>query len=282
MPKVSAEELYRLYNEEGLSQRQIGERLDVSQSSVSKWMSEYGIDSDVAEPWTEEEKQILKRNYPGDKSTISELLPERSWNAIKLQAMDLGLARDQQEYRNSREAAEKCRKLAKENEIDVKFEQKKPLSYVMGVIDGDGFHDFNGTIGLEVKDREFAEKFAEKLQLLGLNPNMGKKRGKETVWASSQVLVNWLQAMEEKSDWLFREGDCWKYIEGQYDSDGNLHPSGSPRICSYNKQEKVLVHKILQKLGVECNIQQNNVWVSKSSSDEFFENVDPVLDRRQR
>jgi len=282
MSKISAEELYRLYHEEDLSQRQIGERLGVTQSSVSKWMSKYGIKSDIVSPWTEEEKHILRENYPGNKSEISEKLPERSWNAIKLKAMDLGLARDQEEYRQSQEVAEKCRKLAEENEIDVKFEEAEVLSYVLGVIDGDGFHDNNGTIGLEVKDLEFAEKFVGKLEILGLNPNTGQRRGKEAVWASSQVLVEWLQNLENKIDWIFDEGSAWKYIEGQYDSDGNLHPSGSPRICSYDEQEKKLIQQILQNLNVECNIQQNNVWVAKSSSNKFFNNVNSVLDRRKR
>jgi transcriptional regulator with XRE-family HTH domain len=282
MTKVSAEELYRLYHEENLSQRQIGERLGVTQSSVSNWMSEHDIKSDIASSWTEKEKRVLKQNYPGDKSEISELLPERSWNAIKLKAMDLGLARNQEEYRNSEELAEKCRKLAEENEIDVKFDETESLSYILGVIDGDGFHDNNGTIGLEVKDSEFAEKFVENLKALGLNPNTGQREGKEAVWASSQVVVAWLQNLQNKVDWLSDEGDAWKYIEGQYDSDGNLHPCGSPRICSYDEQEKKIVQKILQNLNVECNIQQNNVWVAKSSSNKFFNNVNSVLDRRNK
>lgn len=281
MAKASAEELYRLYHEEGLSQRQIGEKLGVTQSSVSKWMSEYNIKSDIASPWTEKEKRILKQNYPGDKSEISELLPERSWNAIKLKAMDLGLARNQEEYRNSEEVADKCRRLAEENEIDVKFEKTEALSYILGVIDGDGFHDNNGSIGLEVKDPEFAEKFVEKLEALGLNPNKGQRRGKEIVWASSRILVEWLEDFEDKVDWLFDEGNTWKYIEGQYDSDGNLHPCGSPRICSYDEKEKKMIQQLLQNLNVECNIQQNNIWVAKSSSKRFFNNVNSALDRRK-
>lgn len=281
MAKVGAEELYRLYHEEDLSQRQIGERLGVSQSSVSKWMSEYDIKSDVASPWTEKEKRILKQNYPGDKSEISELLSERSWNAIKLKAMELGLARDQEEYMKSEEVADKCRRLAEENEIDVNFEKTEALSYILGVIDGDGFHDNNGTIGLEVKDSEFAEKFVEKLKALGLNPNTDHRRDKEAVWASSHILVEWLQDFEDKVDWLSDEGDSWKYIEGQYDSDGNLHPCGSPRICSYDKKEKKMIQQILQNLNVKCNIQQNNVWVAKSSSKRFFNNINSALDRRK-
>jgi len=282
MSKVSSEELHRLYHEEDLSQRQIGERLGVTQSSVSKWMSEHNIKSDIADPWSEGEKDILRQNYPCEKSEILDLLPERSWNAIKLKAMDLGLARDQDDYRNSEEVAERCRKLAEENEIDVKFEETEVLSYVLGVVDGDGFHDNDGTIGLEVKDLEFAEKFVKKLKILGLNPNTGQRRGKEAVWASSQVLVEWVQDLEDKVDWLSDEGSAWKYIEGQYDSDGNLHPCGSPRICSYDEQEKKMINQVFLNLNVECNIQQNNVWVAKSSSNKFFNNVNSVLDRRKK
>jgi len=281
MSQISPEELYELYHKEGLSQREIGERFDVSQSAVSKWMNKYDIKSRAPSKWSEKEKKLLKDNYPGDKSKISSLFPERSWNAIKLKAMDLDLARDQEEYRRSEEVAKNCRRLSRQNEIEVDFSNKKALSYVLGVIDGDGYHDNSGTIGLEVKDELFANKFIERLEELGLNPNKGEKRGKTSVWASSQVLVNWLMDLDEKLDWLKKEGDPWKYIEGQYDSDGNLHPSGSPRICSYDEEEKLFVQKLFEYLGIEANIQQNNVWVTKPSSEKFFGNIDPVLERRK-
>jgi len=61
MSKASAEELYRLYNEENLSQRQIGDRFNVGQTAVSNWMDELGVETDRAGKWSEEEKEIWSK-----------------------------------------------------------------------------------------------------------------------------------------------------------------------------------------------------------------------------
>ncbi len=282
MSKASAEELYRLYNEENLSQREIGERYGVGQAAVSNWMSELNVETDRAGKWSEKEKQILKKRYPDEKQELKEKLADRTWNAIKLKAMDMGLARDQEEYRHSDEVKNQLQALSEENSIDPDFDAVDAFSYVLGVIDGDGFHDNSGTIGLEVKDEEFAQKFMENLEAIGLNPNSGERRGKKTVWASSKLLVERLKDIKDsKVKWLKEEGEVWSYLEGQYDSDGNLHPSGSPRICSYDGEEKERIRELLKFVGVESNIQQNNVWITKSCSSTFFEKINPVLDRRR-
>ncbi len=49
------------------------------------------------ESWTEEEKAILRMLYPqGDRATILQALPARSWSAINNQAHDLGVGREYQ------------------------------------------------------------------------------------------------------------------------------------------------------------------------------------------
>ena len=195
----------------------------------------------------------------------------------------MGLARSQEELRNSDEIKEKMRELAEENKIEIDWGNKAKISYIVGVVHGDGYDDSKGTIGLEVKDQEFADKFMENLRIIGLNPNSKMRRGKINVWAASIELVSWLNAVEnEIRDWLLNEGSPWDYIEGLYDSDGNLHPSGSPRICSYDEESKEFIQGLLTELQIESNIQQNNVWVSSSSADKFFENIDPVPERRRR
>ena len=283
MPPITEKELHNLYHVQGLTQAKIAERLEVSQSSVSKWMKSLEINSKYAGSWTKEEINLLKENYPGEESDISPLFPERTWNAIKLKAMEIGVSRDQEEYRKSEEFTNKLREISEQNKIKVRFERKDSLSYVLGVVDGDGYDDSKGSIGLEVIDKEFAEKFIRNLKMLNLNPNSGKRRGKFTVWASSTDLVDWFREVEEnKVEWLTEDGNPWLYLKSLYDSDGNLHPSGSPRICSYDEDSKKLIHNLFSKLGITSNIQQNNVWVSAISRDKFFENIDPVLERRRQ
>lgn len=281
MSKASAEELYRLYNEENLSQREIGEKFGVGQAAVSNWMSELGVETDRAGKWSEKEKEILKKNYPDEKEKLKEELENRTWNAIKLKAMDLGLARDQEDYRYSEEVKEKLRGLAEESQVHADMDKKAEVSYVLGVLDGDGFTDNRSTLGLETASQDFAEKFVSYLDKIGLNPNIGDRRDKKAVWASSMEFQEWFSAMdyEEKFEWLKMEGDFWKYLEGAYDSDGNLSNPG-PRICSYDSEEKKFLKRILDYLGLEASIQQNNVYVKVDGKEKFFRNVNPVYEKR--
>lgn len=282
MSNISAERLEKLYHQENLSQREIAEKIGVSQPAISKWMKKYGINSKNSPKWTEEDIKLLKEHYPSSREKFDDLFPERTWNAVKLKAMNLGLSKTAEEHRKSESNLKRLRKLSEDHAINVDYEATSSISYVLGVIDGDGYTDRKGTVGLEVKDQVFADKFVRNLKSIGLNPNTGTRRGKITVWASSKELVEWVIDLEEKKlNWLLEEGDSWRYIEGQYDSDGNLHPCGSPRICSYDEKEKEFLHGLLSKLEINCNIQQNNVWVSKTSSEEFFKNINPVLERRR-
>ncbi|MFB6215584.1 MAG: hypothetical protein ABEJ72_01225 [Candidatus Aenigmatarchaeota archaeon] len=281
MPQITKQALKRLYIEQGLSQREIAEKYNRTQAWVSKKMTEFGIDSEYTGFWTEEEKQLMKKHYPHNREKLKSEL-DRSWKAIKCQAIKQGLARDQEEYRKSEEVANKLRELAEEKSIDVDFGNKEALSYVLGVIDGDGYHDDKSTVGLEVKFGDFAEKFIEHLSELGLNPNRRKRRGKINVWGSSSDLVDWIMDFDKDSkfEWLKEEGDCWKYLEGCYDSDGDFSNPG-PRICSYDAREKKFLKKVLESLGLEARIHSNNVYVPASYRDRFFENVDPVYEKRR-
>lgn len=277
-----AEKIRKLYHKENLTQKEIANRMELTQSCISKKMKKYNIDSDYKGFWTEAEEKRMKEIYrEKSREQVDEAFPERSWNAIKLKAMDLGLAKPIEEHRNSEEVRQILKENAEKNAVEVGFEKKQKISYILGVVDGDGYTDNSGTLGLEVKNPEFADKFSKKLSSVGLNPGRGQRRGKETVWASSKELVDWLEDFDYRSKfrWLFQEGEPWSYIEGAYDSDGDFSHVG-PRICSYDEQEKKFIRKILEKLGLVCSIQSNNVYVRKSSKQKFFENVDPVYDRR--
>lgn len=273
-----------LYVNKDLTQREIAEKLDLTQGCISKKMKEFGIESDHTGFWSENEEQKLERNYNEcSKEEIRSMLPNRSWEAIKLKAMELGVATPIEEHRHSDEVRERLQRNTEQNMIKADYDRKEEVSYILGVVDGDGFHDKKGTIGLEVKFSGFADKFEESLKNVGFNPGRGKRRGKETVWASSTEFVKWMSRFNWKTKfrWLKEEGEVWRYIEGAYDSDGDFS-NVSPRICSYDIEEKKFLHKILTEiLGLEASIQQNNVYIKASSREKFFENVDPVYDKRR-
>lgn len=170
-----------LYVQKGLTQKEIAEQIGVSQPCISRWMKQFGITTRCPDPWSPEEEQMLKESYRTlSKQEICTRLPDRSWNAIKLKAMDLGVAKSA-EHRNSDETIEQLRTLSRANRVKVNFSRTTQIGYVLGVIDGDGFHNNTTTIGLEVVSASFADKFCEALNSIGLNPDRGTRQKKETV-----------------------------------------------------------------------------------------------------
>jgi predicted transcriptional regulator len=276
---VSREKLQHLYFEEEMTQGEIADELGYSQPYISRKMSEYGMDSDY-ELWTDEEVEFLEENYQDlPREEITQRFESRTWGAVKDKARDIGVAMSADERRQSEEVLKILRQNAEDNAIEIDFSLSGQISYIVGVLDGDGYTDNKGTVGLEAKDSVFTKKFMDKLELVGFNPSTGERRDKNTVWASSLKFTEWYENLSssQKIRWLREEGSLWKYIEGQYESDGNLHPSGSPRICSYDDQEKEIIKQIFDLLGLDTNIQQNNVWVSRKHAEKFFDNISSVL-----
>jgi len=283
MAEIDPNKLDKLYNQKGLTQREIAEKLDVTQPWISKKMKEHGINTEYTF-WSDEEEKVLEKHYKkASKQEITSILSGHSWKSIKDKAIELGLSTPIEKHRKSPEVLSRMRKIADQKAIEPKLDKVSEVSYIMGVMDGDGYSDNEGSVGLEVKSEKFAEKFCSKLELIGLNPSRGSRReNMETVWASSKRLVEWLENFSyvKKEEWLFEEGDPWKYIEGAYDSDGDLSNPG-PRICSYDQEEKEFLLTILDRLGLDVSLHSNNVYVSVSSKDKFFRNVDPVISHRR-
>ncbi len=280
-PKDEIAKLYMM----GLTQREIGEKFGWTQSGISQLMKEYGIPTRAYKKWTQKEEEIVKKYYLKiPKEQLLALLPNRSWEAIKLKALQLGVARKKEEVRRSKEVIERLRKLAASRMIKPKFERKKELAYVLGVLDGDGYTDKKWTIGLETVTKEFAEKFTKSLRKLGLNANMkfNNKRKKWMVWASSKLLVQWYLSLsnDKKLSWLIKNKVAWEYLNGLYDSDGYLTPSGSPIICGYDIEKNKFISRLLTKLGVSNTVHKDRVYISAISTKKFFTYVKSVIKHR--
>ncbi|MFB6076965.1 MAG: hypothetical protein ABEK12_02450 [Candidatus Nanohaloarchaea archaeon] len=276
----STERLKHLYHEQELTQGEIAERLGLSQACISRRMDEDGIDTGHV-PWTDEDEQLLADRYgDADREELASIFPGRTWNAIKLKAMKLDVSMSARQLQNSDEVARHLRSLARDSVLEIDHSKHKQLSYILGVVDGDGFHNDTDTVGLEVNSATFADKFADALGDIGLNPGRGcrEERGRETVWAGSIRLVEWLEDFTpaSKRDWLLQHGTGWNYVEGLYESDGNLTGNGTARICSYDADAREFIATLLRELGITCSIQQNNVYVFKTEAETFYGNIDPV------
>ncbi len=278
------DEIMRLYAM-GLTQKEIGKKFGWKQSGISKLMKEYGIPTRGHKKWSKKEEEILKKYYLKlPKEELCNLLPKRSWEAIKQKALKLGIARKKEEFRKSKEVVERLRKLAASKMIKPRFERKKDLAYILGVLDGDGYTDRKWSVGLETVTREFAEKFTKTLRRVGLNANMrfNKKKKKWIVWASSKLLVQWYLSLDniKKLSWLIKNKVAWEYLKGLYDSDGALHPCGVPQICGTKIEKNEFVGKLLTRLGIENTIHKDKVWIKASSAKKFFAHICSVIPYR--
>ncbi|EKO1912211.1 hypothetical protein PZQ55_001249 [Clostridium botulinum] len=84
------EKIKKLYNK-GLTQKQVGETLNINQSKVSYLMKKYNIKSRNS-VWSQEEEEYLQRRY--GKTTLKRIAKKlgRSENAIEIKAGRLGLS----------------------------------------------------------------------------------------------------------------------------------------------------------------------------------------------
>jgi hypothetical protein len=97
--------------------------------------------------WSEKEEKILLKNYPWYNKNIINLLPNRTWPAIKIRARQLNLSFDYG-----------CNAKQLENLL----EETNEAYYWNGFLLADGFFDTNGRIQLtlSLKDENQIKKFA--------------------------------------------------------------------------------------------------------------------------
>lgn len=104
--------------------------------------------------WTDEEIEILKSNYKElDKNTLTLLLPNRTWNSIKLMSNKLGIKRRYNDNRKS--------------DLSILLNDIPISYYWLGFLLADGHFSYNNRLKLtlSLKDKEHVIKFASYISL---------------------------------------------------------------------------------------------------------------------
>ncbi|GBC69090.1 hypothetical protein HRbin01_00782 [archaeon HR01] len=145
------------------------------------------------------------------------------------------------------------------------------LSYIIGVVAGDGcvwrrskprkgYRDC--LVGMEVKDRDFAEEFSRRLAVvLGREPPRPrlKKDGKWVVSVMSAVLYQLLKKpvdIRKIKPFVEYSDECIAmFLRGFFDSEGSVFKEGTIRV--YNTDYRLLCYtiKLLERLGIETTKQ---------------------------
>jgi len=236
---ISNEQLHDLYYEEGLTQSEISQRFGCSPSNISKLMKKHKIPTNHF--WTEHEEDFLKNNYKRlTHIEIAQIL-HRSRRAISMMAWRRGLK--------------------KHPRISWSFVPSKDLSYILGVILGDGYivnKKGSYMVGLYVKDKVFAAAFVKSLNNIGLKTIMEPREDMWVVRSCNKDFCEWFGHLDlSQITSLIEENDLIiPFIRGLYDSDGSFQVTNKKydyrSIIIYNTDKTLLESALhlLSKIGI--------------------------------
>jgi len=232
--------------------------------------------------WTKAEIDLLTKTYnkiSGDK--LMKLFPDRHWVNIKQKAFVLKLTE-----RGGLYTREGNKRTMLKNTINVDFEDITNLSYILGVIDGDGWcskvaNRNTYLIGLETIYKPFVDKFKHHLKFIGLNPaiRLRKKRNSYQLYITSKELGNWYSNVNKKK-YLRENNTIWQYLEGMYDSEGHLHRGKYPMTCNTDIKLKKLLLDLLKLVGINANEHIDKIYVPIKYADIFLSNVNSVYPKK--
>jgi len=151
------------------------------------------------------------------------------------------------------------------------LEPSPELSYILGVIDGDGSVHGYERIELDVKDYEFAQEFRRALKRIGLRANVIERnnwnKSLKRKWygfrcyANSVVFVRWFNGLTQEQEEGIASQYPEKYLKGFFESEGAciIDMSGSAHVHFFNTNYDLLlrVQGLLALLGYESKIYKS-------------------------
>jgi len=183
------------------------------------------------------------------------------------------------------------------NQIKPNLKNKRILSYILGVIKGDGFVYKRGYcyfVGLDSSDKEFSLSFLEALKKVNLNPSMFlNKKGYWRTIGSSKLFYKWYKSLNFKQIKQIAFKYPKEFIRGFYESEGCYHMAQKKysRIIIVNTDERLikLVKKLIENLGFKTNLYQRpqiksnwkRVWAltmyNKEEIKKFLKEINPCI-----
>jgi len=171
--------------------------------------------------------------------------------------------------------------------------KKKPLSYILGVLKGDGsiYVEEKDTyeVRLSQKKRKFAKSFENALGEIGLNPNTWVYAERYTTIAWRKNLVVWYNNLTLDDIRIFikeKEEYMEEFLRGFYESEGCNGAYGYGwELAIYNSNKKLLkfVQEILKCLNFDFHFSRKteNLFqlrsYSKHQNKRFIEQISPVI-----
>jgi intein-encoded DNA endonuclease-like protein len=191
--------------------------------------------------------------------------------------------------------------------VKVNLSPSKSLWYIIGVLFGDGYvytykhHQCKNStfnrLELNVKDRDFANKFMRCCKDIGLHPFLTTKKSVTTrqgflwkVYANSKTFVDWFRKM--KSEDILNLPDELKvpFISGFFDSEGNVY-KGNAKMTNTDLEKIALIRSLLTSIGYKTSLYYSeggfcshyDIWMlgGKEKVREFLLTIQPSILRKQ-
>ena len=265
--KPTREELYLLYWIKNMSVSKIAKKFYVTSSTVHRWLNKYSIPKRTCI----EERKKYYMNRKKEKE-VENLIPKivcwEEERAVKKIIEEMGY------YSPTAWRLIKGRKKYVQNypRVKVNFSDERTLSYILGVLLGDGYVILNERknkylFGLHQTRKEFAESFKSALIKLGLHPWVSKtSKNTYRVSARSKSFVefyNKLTLKDVRKIVLKNKENMKEFIRGFYESEGTNSETGSEKrkyknweinMVNTNFEVIMLVKEVLDKLGFKFSL----------------------------
>lgn len=218
---ISKDQLYNLYWKENKSTSDIAKIYGINSESIRRRMIKYNIKRrELHKRKFKISKRELTKFYNGEKLSTITLAQNYGcsqwtiWNLMKLYGIK---RRNSYSFHKWKEVG---------NLIKPHFEDLQTLSYVIGVLLGDGWiYNKNHTyfISLEANDKFFCNNFKMALSKLNLNPCMFVKKKGWRVVATSKLFYLWVKSLTIKKIRKFVLKYPHEFLRGFYESEGCLY-----------------------------------------------------------
>jgi len=197
------------------------------------------------------------------------------------------------------------RSIAERHALKVDFSDQRTLSYILGVLLGDGSILYNKKwrthqIVMNTTSKLFGESFKEALKKIALSPflwRVNRKQEKKQwspvyrVGASSWKIVNWYQGLtlEEISIFVCKSKTLMcKFLKGFYESEGCYYKKNKTCSMSNSNEKNInLVAQLLGKLNIHYGIYSHKrsenrktefqIYMNTKESQKFLSAIKPCI-----
>lgn len=297
--QISKDELKRLYMEKKMSTINISKAYNCNAETIRRRLYEYGIKRRYREIKIKIPAKELKKLYNQNKMSTLKLAKKYNCSQWTIRS---NLLKNNIKLRG---CSDFLKWKAPANQINPNISNSPIISYVLGVILGDGWtynYKHNYFVGLDSIDYVFCKSFFNSLKDIGLNPNIFLRKKCWRTVASSKIFYNWFKTLKFEDIKKLALNYPLHFLRGIYESEGclliNRDKKGHKKyfsviIVNTNKKIISLSNLLLKRKGFNPRINlrkpkfpRKYIWVlalnKQKEIDIFLNLIKPCIKNKQK